>query len=174
MNLPPRLTKGRKRSKIPDPILMEVLTKIGCFEKDYRIMQWLKETHNITVNVQTITHYRFSDKYETYIKQARDKFESHMFALELSSKRRRLEELSEIYWIVKEKKQYDKACKVLEQIRYEKEGSKVETGDIFQFNQYNAFSDEQLKDKLQINMKLIEDIKAKKLLTTGEINGERN
>ena len=186
-----RLTRGRNKptTKITDAILIEVLTKIGCYEKDYQIAKWVRETHGISIIPQTITHYRRSERYENFIKQAREKYESQVFSLELTSKRRRIEELSEIYWIMKQSKKYDRACRILEQIRYEREGSKVETGDIFQFNQYNNMSDEALKNRIEVNMKMIEDIKTKKMPSVsettetiieqpetleGDIDGERN
>ena len=102
-------------------------------------------------------YYRNSSTWQSYIEKKRQEYESMISEEQFSSKRNRVQELTDIYF--KAKKDPDSlslAAHVLEQIRGEIEGKSSGGIQITQYNQYNAMSDEDLRKIIAENTRFLE------------------
>ena len=166
MSLTRHLIKREKGSpfgsrKIPPAILEQMLVKLACYNSDKAVHEWLA-SEGVKISIYTVKYYREHPDYQHIMEDAREKFESEIIKLELASKRRRIEELSEIYWILKGKQEWSGCRDTLKQIQSERELRLRGDGDIYQFNQFNSFPDDALRKRLEVNTKLIEEIKINK------------
>lgn len=162
---PPTELRPKRRRTIPDHILQQILAKIGCHETDNTIMDWMQSEHGQRISKDAIIYYRKSQNYSKIIDRYREIYEQGIVECELASKRRRVEELSQLYYWAKQDNRTVEARNILETIRMEREGNRREYGDIFQFNQYNNVTDDDLRNQLEINVKIMEEIKKRKQIT---------
>ena len=123
-------------------------------------MSFLKDTFDIIATEKLINYYRSSKLFQSMIDSFRDSYEAEVSKVELASKRRRVEELQEMYYSLKASGDLKEAKNMLSQIRTEREGL-GEKGDVYQFNQFNTVNDVSLKAKMEENSKLIEQLKAR-------------
>lgn len=136
-----------------------ILVKIGAYETTPRILEWLSSDFNLNLEAKDIDYFRRSETYKSMIEHYRDQYEVDIVKVELASKRRRLEELSDLYNQTKEIKDYKEARNMLAQIRVEREGNGQ--GDVYQFNQFNALPDSVLLERQKENQKLIDQMKSR-------------
>ena len=156
-----------------------VLQKIGFYETDAEIVKHFRDEYGIKLTPLAITYYRHSQKYVTKINRYRDRFESEVVAVPLASKRKRVHELQEIYYKIKDDDRLMDAAKIINDIRIEMEGKTKEIGNVFQFNQYNNLTDDEIREKVIENAKKLVDMRkgvidAREISVSAKVDGEGN
>lgn len=154
-----RVKPGVLNNVLPEQAIRMVCVKIGHYEPNDRIIEWLRTDLGITTEDKVINYYRHSSLYQSMINGYRDEYESDIVKVELASKRRRMEELSEMFFELKKDRKYEDARKMLAQVRVEREGD--HSGDVFQFNQFNALPDSVLAERMKANAEMIEKLKSR-------------
>lgn len=159
MSSRPPLIKFKNRSNnFTDAEVYQIAYKIGLYWSSSNIINFVKEQFNKKCSYDQILKIRKNDSIKHVIVRAREEFEGEIANVELASKRRRLEELQDIYWKVKKKEKYFDAMMALKQIQMEREGLKS-TFELHQYNQYNNWTDEEIRKKLEENRLILEQRK---------------
>ena len=118
---------------------------------------------------EAVRYHRMNPNNQAIIKKFREEFNSQLMSVEWSSKRRRLEELGDIYQSCKKEKKHSNAIAALREMREEMEGKKNAGGNVnlFQYN-YTQLTDEELDKK---RLELVDLVQKHKILN---VSAEEN
>lgn len=133
-----------------------MFSMIGSYHSSPAIVKHFKEVLKKPISLPTVQFYRHSEKWLSQIKKYREKYENYLFSVQLTSKRRRVEELQYLYYKLRDRAP-EKASGIISKIREEMEG-KGENNNFYQFNQYNALSDQEIKTKVIANARKLMDL----------------
>lgn len=136
------------------------------------IIKYIKEKYNKTLTPGNLSQYTYRPQWQPLIEKFREEFEIKLLDEDLASKRRRVQELSKIYWRLEKDKNYKvqvEASNVLSKVREEIEGKSSGNMQINQYNQYNGMTDEELRKVIDENTKFLEISDKRKKEITVEV-----
>lgn len=139
---------------------MRVLFWIATFVKVPQIIENCKEEFGFPISKTTIIWYMQHENYQKPIARIREKWGNDILKIELSHKRRRLEELSKIYEKTYGEKKYKDAMGALYQIQHEveKDLSNLNVTNM-QVNVYKDMTEAELEEE---RLKSLERLKVLK------------
>lgn len=166
------MSRPRISHKFTSDEVQQIILWIAEFKKPAEIFDLVKEKFGKTMSMPTLVNYRNGEKWQALIRKHREAWGREIFNIELSHKRKRLEELSDIYTEVKGTRNYKLALDALEKIKNETE---KELGNLHLYNirVYKSMSDEELEEERLKTLEEIKKLKETHQLTTSEINYER-
>lgn len=122
---------------------------IATFIKPNQIQKNFLKEYNISISVTTIAHYANHDNYQKTIARIREKWGNDILKIELSHKRRRLEEITKIYEEARTDKDHKVALNALYQIQHEveKDLANINQQNNYQVNIYKDMSESELEEE---------------------------
>lgn len=129
---------------------IKIIHQIAIFKNDEQITSWAKKNFGMTVTPEAVEQYRYSKKYSPIIKKLREEFNLKLFEVEFAYKRRRIEELESIYHESRSTEDRKNAIRSLQAIQDEVEGKQGQNKgaiNIYQYNQYNQMTDEEIDQR---------------------------
>jgi hypothetical protein len=128
---------------------MKVLFLIATFVKPREIIKSIKEEFKISLSPATIEYYKRHDNFKSQIQKMRERWGSDLLNVELSNKRRRLEELEKIYHKAFSTNQLKNALASLYQIQgeIEKDLQNIGHQTNYQINIYKDMSETELEEE---------------------------
>ena len=136
---------------------LKVVNWIAIYKPDDQIIDDFKTETGKDLTHNHIHHYKYYPAWQPMIEKVRDEFESKISEEELSSKRRRIQELSKAYRRLElDDETLTDAVSVLGKIREEVEGKTSGAMSLTQYNQYNGLSDEDLRKVIAENNRFLE------------------
>lgn len=139
---------------------MKLVYWIATFKKNAEIHELLKENFGFDIKDSLIAHYRYSEDYRSFIQKIRDRWGNDLLHVELATKRRRLEEIENIFEKCVSKEQYKNALMALSQIQHEVEKD-VQNLSLTQYNVnvYKDMTDAELEEERLKTMERIKQLK---------------
>lgn len=146
---------------------------IACYKTNAEIVEEMSES-GVKVTRFAVASYRQKPEYKAMIEKQRQDFDAKIFEEEFASKRRRVQELTRIFWR-QEKRDKNLRCAVdtLKAIKEEVNPSKYAEITMNQYNQYNHMSDDELRKIIAENSRVIEQ-NEKKILDIKNLNEPGN
>lgn len=157
-----RLTELSKRAhRLTSDQVMKLVYLIATFEKPRHILAKMKEEFGITVNDSLVDYYRRNPNYKATIQKIRERWGNDLIDVELGTKRRRMEELEDIYYRCKKSNQMKNAITALYNIQHEVEKDLQQIGSQtnYQINIYKDLTETELEEE---RIKSLERLKALK------------
>lgn len=142
----------------------QIAMRLAMFEPYDVIAEWASKTFNRKVTVRSISKYVSSPTVKALVKRFREEYDKRLFEVEYASKRRRIERLSKVADRLEEKEDYRGVTESMRAIREEVEGRKSEHVNIYQYNQFNSLSDEELENRKLEIIQRIQRLQSQKLL----------
>jgi len=142
--------ENKKRIFVVPDAKMYICNLLAQYKKPKEIISLIKEEHNIKVSPSSISQYKKENK--ELIEKLRTSFLATINDVPIAQKKIRLERADELYTISQELRGGEKvnlSLKCLKEAREEVEGAGSGSVTFQQFNQYNALSDEELREKLK-------------------------
>jgi len=157
----------KKAEAISNEIKMEVLMGHAQFWAVQKIQEHLKEKFNCVMSYRSIYAYKNSEQWKPMIEKFRDQYVQTLSEVPLFHKKRRLEELQEMFERYRAKGNDKEARQVLASFREETEAKR---SDLYLTNvTYNEFKQMSNEELDQEYIKLIEQ--KKRLQIEGDQNG---
>lgn len=164
------ISKDVGKRKLNSDQVMKLLFMIATFEEVPAIIRNIRKEFGITISKSTVKHYKESEQYRPQIQRMRERWGSDLLNVELSNKRRRLEELEKIYKHCFANDQMKNALASLYQIQgeIEKDLQNIGHQTNYQINIYKDMSETELEEE---RVKSLERLKAlKQIPEIKEIN----
>ena len=141
--------------------VMKLLFLIATFVDNTTIVRTIKKEFGISISKTTVKHYKTSEQYRGQIQKMRERWGSDLLDVELSNKRRRLEELEKIYKHCYANDQMKNALAAIHQIQgeIEKDLQNIGSQTNYQINIYKDMSESELEEE---RVKSLERLKALK------------
>jgi len=156
-----------KNAKFNEEQVLFIVTNVALWKTDRQILNLFKEKYNMDISKQNVHTYRYSASYQPLVEQIRDEFERDIKQVEFASKRRRIEELTDIFNNCKEKSKFKEAIACMASIREEVDGKRI-NGDVYmQFNQFSNMSDVELRKKVEENAIELKRLEENKFILEG-------
>jgi hypothetical protein len=173
-DLPTELQCDRedKTRKLSGDAEMRVLTLLSTYVKVPDIVAIIRQEFGIAIGERTIYRYKTGSEHQKTIQRIREKWTNEIQQVELSNKRRRLEELSRIYEKCFSTNQMKNALASLHQIQgeVEKASDSIQQQNNFQFNIYKEMTEQEIEEE---RLKILGRIKnLKKIEVEPEITVE--
>lgn len=147
--------------KLNSDQVMKVLYWLATFVSVREIVEKVKEEFGVSISASGINYYAYQNEdYKNTILKIREKWGNELMDIELSHKRRRIQEIEKIYHTCVETKQMKNALGAIYQIQGEVEkatsiGTQINT-------QYNIFKDMTEQELEEERIKSLERIKVLK------------
>lgn len=135
---------------------------IASHQKSSHIIKWCKEWLGKEITNQRVNYYQTNERYRPKIMEYRKAYESEISDDEFSSKRRRIQELTEIYYKLKTEDKLSQAAHVMGRIDEVVEGRKSTNTIQVQYNKFEGMTTQELIKKFESHSRI--------LLTEGENN----
>ena len=159
----------RGLKKLTEEQRLEVVKRIAWFWGMKRILDFIKEDYGIMVTPVVIYQYKQEEKWKPVIEKFRNEYIHTLSDVPLFHKKKRLEELQEMFESFKEQGDLYKAMLVLREFRDECEAKK---SDLYltsvTYNEYRNMSNEELDEEY---LRLLEQ--KKRLQITEDKNEDR-
>lgn len=158
--LPTEISESGKR-KFTSEEIQQIILWIAEFKSNEEIYKLVQTSFGKTISYPGLQNYKSGEKWQPLIRKHREAWGREIFNIELAHKRRRLEELSEIYRDAREKEDLKLSMDALLHIKNETE---KELGNLHLYNIriYKSMSDEELETE---RLKTLEEIKRIKEIT---------
>lgn len=145
MNSPaPRTKTGRSGQKFTADQQLQIIGKIAAWESYEEVKDFVKENFRQSISATTYSYYKSNEKWQPVIRKERDKFNQAIAEIPLANKRKRVEELVDLFQTAKNTDDRKEARECLKEIRAEV-GEKVPQN--FFFTQFNQLTEMELEEK---------------------------
>ena len=157
---------------------VEIVKQIAIHRQPKDIIDSIGKKFGKRLTSSNLSHYATRPQWQPMIEKFREEFEAKISDEDLASKRRRVQELTNLYRRLEsteKEENLSRAANMLSLIREEIEGKASQNMQITQYNQYNGLSDEELRKFVAENNRFIEIAEKKKKAITlnkdGEVDG---
>lgn len=129
----------------------QIILWISQYKRDNEIMQLIESNFNKTLSRVQISNYRNGEKWQSMIQKNRERYSSEMYKVELANERRRVEELEDNYWKLKEDGKLKDANSTLSEIHNHLKKPEASIQNNYQLNIYKEMTDEEF-DKRELEL----------------------
>lgn len=143
--------------KLNSDEVMKLVFLIATFTPQGKIVEKMQEEFGVTIHVNTVNYYRRHEAYQKVIANMRQKWGNEILDVELTHKRRRLEELERIYQKCLDSDQMKNALGALYQIQHEVEKD-LQNLSLTNYN-INIYKDMTEKELEEERLKSLERLK---------------
>jgi len=149
------------KRKLNSDQVMKVLFLIATFEKVPAIIKAIRKEFGISISKTTVEYYKRNEQYRGQIQKMRERWGSDLLNVELSNKRRRLEELEKIYNHCYANDQMKNALASLYQIQNEIEKDLQNIGHQtnYQINIFKDMSETELEEERIKSLERLKQLK---------------
>ena len=146
--------------------VQQIIIWIAEFKKNEEIYKLVQEHFGKTISYPGLQNYKNREKWQPLIRKHREAWGREIFNIELSHKRRRIEELSSIYALARSENDLKLSMEALEKIKHETD-KELANLHLYNIRVYKSMSDEELESE---RLKTLEEIKKlKELNYAGQI-----
>lgn len=146
---------------------IELVKRIAWHWKPSKIRKFILDEYGKRLHDTLIFQYSRTEKWKPIIEKFREEYYKNVTEVPLANKRKRLDELQDLYERAIDKKNYNSARDIIKDFRDEMEKRVGELSLSFTSitNEFNQMTDEQLINEKQKTIEQLERIRKMKLIT---------